>query len=240
MSKAVNINQNSRLLNMYKENKITEEEYQLLINTLEKKSSFAHLVFSTIVNPFQKVAGIQALIIGLTIMVCMSYLGSIAKIYFDGSFGSSIASSFNDLKVHPTFFILLYQCLVSWVVLSVFYIALAKLFRQKRIRIIDFFGTVALSRYPYLILTSIMVLISILNPAYFNIDVTHGYHYQQPSFTDVILDYTWNVCFIWQIATYFFALKESSGLTSTKLWLAFIVTISVGEPISIMLSRIFF
>ena len=45
--------------------------------------------------------------------------------------------------------------------------------------------------------------------------------------------------FVWQIITYFYALKESSGLKGKKLMLSFIVALILGEVIASPLTTIF-
>ena len=73
-----------RLLNMLKENKITESDYQLLSESINKKPSRLNTVFSLIINPFQKIAGLYALIAGLMIIAFMSYVGMVGKFYSVG------------------------------------------------------------------------------------------------------------------------------------------------------------
>lgn len=44
---------------------------------------------------------------------------------------------------------------------------------------------------------------------------------------------------MWQITTYFFALKVSSGLSGKKLWVTFVLAMILGEAISWQLTNIF-
>ncbi len=148
-----------RLRDMLKENKISEDDYKILSASLDKKPSFAEMMFSTLINPFQRIAGFYSLGAGLVVIFCMSYLGVVAKVYFPGILDCLNSSIVKNPKIPLSFFLLVYQNLVSWIVLTVLFIIAAKIFQQKRMRTIDFFGTVALSRFPFLIL---VVLLPIL------------------------------------------------------------------------------
>jgi len=230
--------ENERLLNMLRENKITDADYKILSAALDKKSSLISSVFSLIVNPFQKIAGLYALLIGIGVIISMSYLGVIAKVYFPGPISCLNSILIKNPKMQISFFLLLYQNIISWVVLTTLFIIAAKFFRQKRIRIIDFFGTVALSRIPYLVVVAIVSIIQVLNPSFMNIDIAKGIPIHL-SFTMSVFSIVLILCAIWQITTYFYALKESSGLVGKKLWVSFIVAIILGEVISSPLSMIF-
>ncbi len=224
-------NEKERLLCMLKENKITEHDYKILSAALDKKTSRISAFFSLLVNPFQKIAGLKALLLGMGVMIAMSFLGVLAKVYFPGPLSCLNAVVIKNPKMQINFFLLLYQNMISWLVLTVLFITAAKLFQQKRMRAIDFFGTVALSRIPFLVLTAMISIIQIVNPDFMNIDITKGIPIHA-SFVMNVFSLVIVFCCAWQIATYFYALKESSGLVGKKLWLSFIVAIILGEVLS--------
>lgn len=228
-----------RLLNMLKENKISQEEYQLLSASLDKKSSAAIALFSFLMNPFQKVAGIYALITGLIILICMSYVGVLANVYFPGILQVLNGVVVKNPKIALSFHLLLYQILVSWLVLAALFFLAARMFQQKKLRLVDFFGTVALARFPYLIVTLFTWMMRVLNPTLMNVDITKGVQ-MHPSLTASFVGIFIYLCVLWQIATYYYALKVSSGLTGKKIWISFIVTIVLGEAITQPLTTIFF
>ena len=144
---------NDLLLNMLQEKKISEAEFKLLSSAIDKKPSWKDQLFTLLINPFHKIAGFYALAAGMAIIVLMSALGVIAKVYFVGILSILNASVVKNPKFQINFLMLLSQNLICWGVLSVLFMLAAKLCHQKRIRIIDFLGTVALSRFPYLIIT---------------------------------------------------------------------------------------
>src|SRR5262245_2799818 len=110
-------NEQALLENMLAASKISDEDYKLLSAALDKK--VADSFVSLLINPFQKIAGFYALVIGMIIIVSMSYLGVIANVFFDGVTGATIASSFKNAKIQPNFFFLLYENLLSLSILTI-------------------------------------------------------------------------------------------------------------------------
>lgn len=230
----------AKILNsMRDKNKITAEEYNLLLQAIKDKSYSTSPLY-WLINPFQRVAGIKALWIGIAILFLISAMGVIANVYFVGFFGCMAASNFPNTKIPPNFLLLLYQNLVSCSLLAVLYFVTAKFLHQKKIRVIDFFGTVLLSRFPMLFFTAIVAIITVVN--------TNATHYNvagAADFRPTILSTVQNASFllatVWQIITYFFALKESSGLVGNRLWLSFIFIILLGniagEQLSLMVLK---
>ncbi len=231
-------NENQRLLNMLKENKISEADFKILSASLNKQTSFANTLFSLLINPFQRIAGFYALMAGFVVILCMSYLGVIAKVYFPGILDCLNSSIVKDPKIPLSFFLLAYQNVVSWLVLSILFIIAAKIFQQKRMRVIDFFGTVALARFPFLILVGFLCIVRIVNPSFMEFKLSQGFQIQNSFMTPVFITVV-VICAIWQVMTYFYALKVSSGLEGKKLWMSFIGSIIVGEMISSTLTVFF-
>jgi len=228
-----------RLFEMFRENKISEEDYKLLLAALDKKSSRISSLLFLAVNPFQKIAGFYSLAIGLIVIVIMSYFGVIAKVNFPGILACLNADVLINTKVKINFLLLFYQNLVSWIVLAALFLIAAVICKQKKIRVIDFFGTLAMSRFPYLILAAFLSILRIVNPSFMNVDITKGFPLH-PSMMMIMFSFFVLSCGIWQATTYFYALKESSGLMGKKLWISYIATLIIGDVISSPLSMIFF
>lgn len=231
-------NEKMILENMFAANKISKDDYLLLLNTLDTKLSSVDTYVSFLINPFQKVAGIRALIAGICIVLAMSFLGIIANVYFEGVLGCTFALSFKNAKINPNFLFLFYENIVACFSLTLFFLATAKIFKQKRIRIIDFFGTVTLARFPYLILVASEAALQVIKPALFDFDPAKNFEFHF-SFILFMSNIFWTFCYMWQIATYFYALKESSGLTGKKLWISFLISIIFCEMLGLYLTRIF-
>lgn len=222
--------EHDRLLALLKDNKITQNEYALLSKAIAKPTTLRFFC-SLLINPYQKIAGAWSLILGAGIILGISYLGSIAKIYFVGLLGILNVSMVKNPNIGADFLFLLYQNAVIWLVLTLLFIAASKICKQKSIRIIDFMGTVAFSRFPYLLLTGFLAIVRIMHPRFMDVGMENGLQLQ-PSLLAVAFSSVVFICAAWHIITYLNALKESSGLSGKKLWISFIVCILLGEIIT--------
>jgi hypothetical protein len=116
------------------------------INTKTAGSSLGQWLF----NPFRFIAGFQALLIGLVIILLSSFIGSFSNTHFDGV-----------LDVHtgaaaPMWFFLA-EGMIDWIcmVIPLFFFGL--IVSRSSFRMIDVLGTQALARWPYLIAALVML-----------------------------------------------------------------------------------
>ena len=219
-----------KLASMLQENKISKNDYQLLMSAIEHQEDQS--LFAWFINPFQKIAGYPALILGLLGIILLSLVGVAAHVYFSSILECLNAANLKNMQVlQPSFLILFSQNIINWLVLAAAFMASALIFGQKRLRIIDFLGTVALSRFPYIILSLLIAVIWQINPSSLDISLAQitSYHF---TIAGLMTDFIWQFCFAWQITTYFFALKVSSGLKGTKLWIAFVCSILLTDAVA--------
>jgi hypothetical protein len=219
-----------RLDKMLAENKISFNDYKILLAAINNKDSWIKATIAFLLNPFKKIAGFKALVIGLIIIIGMSYLGTIVKVYYSAILDLMNAHEVFNPKYPLTFTILLYQTFLSWMIVSLFYIIAAKIAHAQKTRIIDFLGTVALARYPYLLFTVFLYIVQLFVPDILKYELPQGYTH--PSNLLMTVGMIFSLCTIWQVSAYYYAFKESSGLTNKKLWISFIVIMIVGEFIS--------
>ena len=203
-------NDKERLMSMLKENKITQEDYNTLLVALEKKSFFSRIESSLLLNPFQKIAGVKALVIGMVVLLAMSYIGVLAKVYFLGPLSIINSSAVVKQTTNIGFLLLAYQNIISWLILSILFIIAAKILQKKELRIIDFFGTVSLAKFPLLLFTVIISVTRMIDPTILDIDMTKGIPLHTSIEHVIHLVCIGMVLFVWQIITYFYAMKESS------------------------------
>lgn len=211
-----------QLAKMLKENKISQEDHDLLLGAMDKdkQSYFSKQNLSLLVNPFQKIAGVKALALGLIILLVVSFLSAIGT----GSLSISSAGFVQHHTTNPSLFSLIRQYFAFWFIFSVCFALTATLFRKK-IRLVDFFGTFAFAYYPSILSAAITAITQSINPnflASFKEIATQT----PPLFSPSTIAYIIIVMFfqVWQIATLFYAFKESSGLTSKKLGWGFAIT----------------
>ena len=94
-------------------------------------------------NPFIRIAGGQALAIGLTLIVLSGLAAAAAGVHFDGL-----------LDFHPgysvSFRVPILEGLVNWSVISVILVLVSLLVAPRTVRVVDIAGTQALARWPLL------------------------------------------------------------------------------------------
>jgi len=95
-------------------------------------------------NPFKYIAGFKSLILGLVILFATSILAYYANTHFPDVISVKTSSDY-------PFIYYLIQCLSNWLIVSFVFYIIAIISSTSKIRIIDIFGTQALSRFPYLI-----------------------------------------------------------------------------------------
>ncbi len=96
-----------------------------------------------LINPFKTIAGLRALMAGLTIMILTVLVGWAGNIHFPDVISLKTSA---DLP----FQYLLIQTISNWIVFSLLLYIYAIIFSKSSIRAIDIFGTQALARFPYL------------------------------------------------------------------------------------------
>ena len=230
-------NEIKKLANLLEDKKISEDEFKILSGAIINNKKSSKFKWSFFVNPFEKIAGIQALFVGILVILGLCAFAVLLNDNFPGVIDYLYSPYNYKLKAEfkITYSFVLYQNILSCIVLSLLYYAVAKFYKQKGLRLIDFFGMVTLSRYPYLVQAFLSYIIFMIAPA---TRLTRG------RVTYGILEIVDGVivmgCGIWQLTTYFFALKESSGLSGKKLFTAYVISTGVSEIICAIITRQFF
>ena len=95
-------------------------------------------------NPFVRVAGEQALAIGLIVIVASGLAAAAAGVHFDGL-----------LDFHPgyrvSFWVPIVEGLLNWSVIAVLLVLVSFLVAPRTVRVVDIAGTQALARFPLLL-----------------------------------------------------------------------------------------
>ncbi len=219
-----------RLLNLLNQNKITTEEYNKLsaiLSSVANKPNF----FNFLVNPFQKIVGWYACLIGILIILLMSYLADKTLIHFPSLF--SYIYTGNMKQAHVNIFKIILENIFVCLTLSISFFACAKILQQKHLRFIDFIGTVMLARISYFMVTIILFICYQINKNYF-LPPEAGRHINNPFIMFIVFS-----GLIWQITLLVNAFKESSGLSAHKLWISFIISIVITEVLTGYLFSIF-
>lgn len=164
-------------------------------------------------NPFIKIAGTSSLLWGLLILLITVFLGGLNNVHYDG-----VIDIHAGMPAPLTFFIL--ESIVSWLLFSVFLLIAAKVLSQSKVRGIDIFGTQALARYPYLIIS----LISFI--PYFHFEFTGM---PDLSASLIIFGLISLVFTIWTVILMYNAYSVSANLKGAKAVFSFIVALVSAE-----------
>ncbi|MDP4238857.1 MAG: hypothetical protein Q8904_05225 [Bacteroidota bacterium] len=172
------------------------------------------------VNPFTRIAGLQAFAVGLVFILLMGIIGTYSRVSFDGALDMHIG---NQQSLLHSFSLLAIDlvCIVSimWV---------TGLIISKGFRFVDILGTMTLAKAPLIILavagyfTKSPDLTAVLN------DPAVLYH----STSFILVTILSVPVSIWSIVLMYHALKISCDVKGNKLAFAFIIAVLVSEIIS--------
>lgn len=168
-----------------------------------------------LINPFERIAGWQALTAGLAVMALTALIGAYNSIHFSGLMNTH----FYEYSLSEA----LLNQLVNLMVISLIIWFGAKAIVPKRahsIRLIDVSGTFALARTPYLL----SALFGFIPP------IVTGYAYL------VVVALVWILITIWVIALTYNAFVVSCNIKGTKGIIFFIGSLIVSEIASLAIN----
>lgn len=173
-----------------------------------------------LLNPFVRIAGLQSLVIGLVMMAVTSVIAYYANIALDGVLDIHITTQ--QLTWGKAF---LYP-FISVAVLIVISMILAVM-AKTHFRIIDFVGTILMSRIPFIIGACCGFFVKLLDV---NTMVEHPASMLQ---TSIILTGICTVLvIIWHVVLYVNSIRVSCNMTGKTLSIVTIIAIIVSEVLS--------
>jgi hypothetical protein len=101
-------------------------------------------------NPFVYIAGVEALLIGMAVILLAGYVGSLSHTHFDG-----VLDMHTGAHAHLAVFLL--EGVADWLCLGLVLLVMGRIVSKTSFRTIDILGTQALARWPT-ILTSLLTL----------------------------------------------------------------------------------
>ncbi len=178
---------------------------------------------SYIFNPFEKIAGIKALILGLCFMlitfVICKMMGVMPLGYFCSFFSLFMPGNYP--------WIMLISLLIPWLILSILFYVLALIFSKSKVRIIDVFGTLAFCQIAVMFEAFIFLPSSLHDIVANNAD--------SPSILTLIFLVSYSVfCIIWFCILVFNAVKISCNLKKAKLWVIYVIVIILTYVLSLI------
>ena len=164
---------------------------------------------NSLCNPFYRIAGYTSLIIGFTGFLLLTWLAFKTGTHFNGVL-------IIDFAKDSDYWIYLTENFSNWIFISVFMYISGFILSKSKIRAIDVFGTVLLSRVP-LIITPLIRLIPL-----FESFVIRSW---QMYFVLAV----YYISLIWTIALLYNAFKISCNLKNEQLIMAFIISMILSE-----------
>ncbi len=165
-----------------------------------------------LINPFEKTAGWQALIIGIVIMSLTAIIGKINHVAFDGALDAHVGATFS-------FFASFAMQAVDFLVLFLSMWLVGICFSKTKVRAIDVAGTMSLARAPMLLLVVICFLPLIPASLY---DIPGA----------LIITIISIILIIWMIALMYNAYSVSCHLKGSRATISFIGALLVAEIVS--------
>lgn len=177
-------------------------------------------VLKLMINPFTRIAGWQAFIVGSVIVALSGIIGSFGNVAFDGVIDMHLVK---EVNLQQSFYYLLIS-ITSLVVIM----WITGLIISKGFRFIDIMGTMILSKAPFLLMAiaGLFAIAPDMNQLLKNPMVIMS----SPGF---LITIALSIpIMIWTVTLMYNALKISCDVKGIKLTIAFIVAIFVSEAIS--------
>jgi len=181
-----------------------------------KSKEFFGLMF----NPFTRIAGLQALGLGLLLLLLTGFIGSYSKVSFDGVIDMHAGT---DISLVKSFSFLAID-IVSLVLVMWF----TGLIISKGFRFVDILGTMTLGKAPFIILAIAGYFCTVPD----NKEILNNPFIVFQSVSFILLILLSLPVIIWSITLMYNGFKISCDVKGTTLTVAFIIAITVSEIIS--------
>ena len=167
-------------------------------------------------NPYRKIAGSKALVIGFAIAIITLAIAPFSNTGFDG-----VLDSHHMILANWWAYALLY--LIMWIIIVLAFGLAAILFSKSRYRWIDILGTTLLAKAPLLIITIVYFFLQDI-PIKDLSDIMAFF-----TLRNVIVMIIGVLCIIWMVALHFNAYAVSLNIKGNKLIWSFILILLIAE-----------
>lgn len=198
--------------------------------TADSKTTTNNGLNQCLFNPFKFLAGANALLLGLAIILASGTLGWLGKTHFDGVL---------DVHIQPQgpLWCFLAEGLINWICMVVPLFFFGLIISNSSFRLIDVLGTQALARWPYLITALVMLpdanrrfaqyLMSKLNPTAQTLTINY-IDLLVFAFALIVTIFM----AIWMVALMYRAYALSCNIKGPKAIITFIVSLIGAEVLS--------
>lgn len=178
---------------------------------------------SFIFNPYHKIAGSKALMIGFAFAFITLVIAPFSYAAFDG------VLDFHKIHFDNSWvYVALY--LISWIVLTITFGFSGMLFSKSKFRWIDIFGTTLLAKSPLLLVAVIAFFIPEIKVE--EIQNLNGFPFGISAIIAILMSI---FCIIWMVTLLFNAYAISLNIKGNKLIWSFILSLLAAEIFSILI-----
>ena len=173
-------------------------------------------------NPFARIAGEQALAIGLSVIVVGGLVAAAGGVHFDGL-----------LDFHPgysvSFWVPVVEGLVNWSVISVLLVLVSLFVAPRTVRVVDIAGTQALARVPLLLAALACVPRPVRNGNMELVAAAVDGRMVMPAMVTLVAGLLAGACVTWMVWLMWKAFAVSCNQRGVRAVVIFVATVIVGE-----------
>ncbi|MDL2320714.1 hypothetical protein LJC45_06250 [Alistipes sp. OttesenSCG-928-B03] len=181
-----------------------------------KSNSFWGFAF----NPFTRIAGWQAFLLGLVFVAASGTFGTMSRVAFDGVLDVHTGGNLT----YGLSFMMLAIDIVSVVIIM----WLTGVIISRTVRFVDILGTMTLARAPLLIAALVGLTLPLPPVEVIMLDPSAVFK----SWPMIVFGVVAGVTVIWHVALMYNAMRVSCGVRGAKLTVAFIFALIVAEALS--------
>ena len=219
-------NEYERILRLLQEKKISKEEFQLLTNALQRKDNPFIIWLQILVNPYQYIGQTICLVIGICALPLLALFANYLKLHFP----SVIVISLVREHQHVLFSTILFEMVLSWLMISGLFFIYSLIIKVKNIKLYDCVSYIALAIIPdFLVLLTVFICYKIdPNIIYLNTQNTHSL---KLGFENAIFTLLFFAFISWRMILLFNAFKAAIAIDGYKLWIGFMSSLIISEVV---------
>jgi hypothetical protein len=171
-------------------------------------------------NPFVKIAGAKALLLGWLFILITIITAYISQIHFTGAFDVKLGNA-------APLWLFVFESLLAWLSIVICMQLAATISAKRSVRIIDIAGTMALARWPMLPVTFL---------GFIPIELPDNISFDLMDYSGALILALLMIPFtIWMIVLMFNGYKVSTGLKGTRLIVSFLIAAIFAEVLSLVI-----
>lgn len=183
-------------------------------------------VLELLINPFKRIAGLQAFGLGLVFVALMGFLGAYSDIAFDGVIDMHMI----EISLFQSFMYIAIDLICLIVVMWI-----TGLIVSNNFRFIDILGTMTLAKAPFII----MAVVGFFTTTPDMTDIYKDPYVLFKSASFIIFMVLTIPVMVWNITLMYNAFKISCDLKGSKLTSSFIIALLISEILSKVLIYLF-